>query len=158
MLRSGTKKLTVFLFMSCNFAIHIYILDACEWLHLYRRILYVVKMCATASVIFKFAWKGLGPESCHLNIGSDKQKKQPLWEKRHNHNVSKSTSSAYKCNHLVRALRGTVKHNIPLREHFSRLSAFWDSGYSGIWTWCRLTALYRQHCSIMQSGAVFHSK
>lgn len=56
-----------------------------------------------------------------LNIGSDKQKKQPLWEKLNNRNVSKSTSSSNKCNHLVRALMG--HHNIALRDCFSRLSA-----------------------------------
>lgn len=115
----------------CLPAMHIYTCERCTWYEERNRsLLYVVKMCDAASVIVKVSWKGLESESYCLNIESDKQKKQPLWEKLHGHNVSKSTSSFYKCNHLVLALTGTVKHNIPLREYLSRLSASWESGYS----------------------------
>lgn len=53
-------------------------------------------------------------------------------KKLHNHNVSKSTSSSYKCNHLVGA--HMWQNSIPLREYVNRLSTSWKSPESVIWT------------------------
>lgn len=107
-------------------AIHIY---TCTWYRERNRsLLYVVKMCAAASVIVKVSWKGLKSKSYCLNIGSDKQK--------NNHYGKNCTvimcpnQQAHSINVITWFLRGTVKHNIPLREYLSRLSASWESGYS----------------------------
>lgn len=131
------------------------------WEMRYRTVLCVVKMCGTASAIFKVSWWGLGSKSCRFNIGSDKQKRQPLWEKQNNHNVSKSTSSLCKRDDSGRALMG------PRVNTTYHLETIW-AGSVRHRSWAAAGSLtgahhaypqrsaHCRHCSVMQSGANFH--
>lgn len=82
-----------------------------------RMVLYVVKMCATASLIFKVSWRGLGSQSSCLTFGSDS-----------NHYGKKNWTTIMIQNQQVHPSNPiawcTDKHNIPLRDGF-RISGVW---------------------------------
>lgn len=72
----------------------------------------------------------------------------------HSHNVSKSTSSSYKCDHLVRALMRPPLNTIHHLERLSTLSASWEATAESFSWACSACAWL----SAVQTGALFHSK
>lgn len=118
------------------------------------RILYVVKLCVTASAMFKVSWGRQESKPCCLDIWSDKQKSQTLWGNPNNRNVSKSTSSFSKHNLSVAPVN-TIYHLETISAGSLRLLSH-STAESVICTWCVFIALCCQHCSVMQSGANFH--
>lgn len=115
-----------------------------------RTVLYVVKSCATAGLIFReVSWEG--SQSYWLSFGPDKQnnhygrnKTTIMWQNQQAHPIKRIT-------------RSTGKHDIPLREEFS-ISVHPRSvttAHSFISARCSSTALIYKNCSVVQGGANF---
>lgn len=123
-------------FVSCSFEMHIYIVQACErraYMRRETRGSCTLSKCVLQQVWYlKFHEKGSGLN--HIAWILDQTSKRNNHDGRNGTIAMCQNQQAHPINVItcLGLLWGTDKHNIPLRDCLSRLSASSESGYSGI--------------------------